>query len=316
MPQTLTSGLTYTQKYAGLGGYEGRQIAPPTRCIMFLLGLPGSGKSAFVQQIPDSYLLNLEGASTTAPHPKCVTFPGLSPEGRVLGDDGKEVVLRWELFQQKLDLLKRLSRENKPRPTTIIFDSITAMIRLLKEWVPPNAKALGLAKEAASEWKELHGPAAYDTLYDMVCRTFRDLRNHGYGVVIIGHVVKSKVPIGENLIRDDVDLSGIGDGLWKRLHDLFELSIAITTAQAVEFREVPPATQMISGVLTVVEKAKRIPISVRKHYLTVADVRLEGLTKSRVTLPERIDLPKEGAWEVFEEAYTKAMFDAPKETSV
>lgn len=298
---SLERGKTLSSKYGNeLGGHTGKMVAPPGKISAFIVGLPGEGKSHLLQSNPAAYIFNLDSSSTVCPDPQALMFPGVDPEtGRLVGDGGKDVVLTWDLVQEKVAVLKRLAVEGKPRPDTVVFDSLTAGVRLLKSWIPANARKLGIASEPKSEWKDLHGPAAWDLLYDTLVNIFKDLRNHGYGVFVIGHVVNAKIPLGENQYAYKFELT-ITDGFWKRLYDMFELSAVVYVEDGEEEKTTEVKTSVRGVEKTEVRKVK---VRARKHYLAVQKLDLAGIVKTRVKLPDRIELPETGAWAAFEKVY-------------
>lgn len=304
MTQSLSQGSTLQSKWKGLGGSVGRMIAPPSRMKGFLFGLPGEGKSAFIQSHPNGYIFNLDASSTTTPNPSAVIFPGVDPEnGRAVGDEGEHIVLTYDYIEAKVARLITLATANEPRPETIFFDSISAWISLLIQWIPPNAAKLGISREPATDWKQLHGPAAWDTLYSLITTTITKLHNAGYGVYVIGHVVNAKIPLEENRFIMKPELT-ITDGLWKRLYHMFELSALIHRERVDEVREIPQTVKRTDGRTETFMHKKTV--STLKVRLTVSKLELAGIAKARVPLPTNIDLPLDTGWQTFTDAYNTA----------
>lgn len=300
MTQTVARGATLSSKYGRLGGFSGPMVAPPGKAVSFFFGLPGEGKSAFVQSNPSAFIFNLDASSTTTPHVKATIFPGIDPNtGAILGDSGLPTSLSWSIISDKIKVLGELAASGAPRPETIVFDSLSSWIALLTQWIPPNAVQLGISKEPAAEWRHLHGPAAWDTLYTIITTTLTSLRNLGYGVIVIGHVVNAKIPLEENRYVLKPELT-ITDGFWKRLYHHFELSALIFADHVTETYD-DVTTTVIRGE-TKTSNVKRTR-SVLKHFMSVAKLELAGISKCRVDLPERIELPRIGAWAAFETAY-------------
>jgi hypothetical protein len=301
MSQTLASGTPLQNKWGALGGHRGSMVAPPEKISAFIFGLPGEGKSAFLQSHPDAFIFNLDASSTTAPNPQATLFPGISStNGQLLDDTGNPISLNYDHVRAKEDILFQLATSNSPRPQTIVYDSLSAWIAMLVQWIPPNAVKLGIASEPKTDWKQLHGPAAWDTLYSLITTTITRLKSAGYGVYVVGHVVNAKIPLEENRFIVKPELT-ITDGFWKRLYYLFELS-ALVFAEKVAERYDDIQRSTLNGVARETKVARTR--EVKKHFLTVAKLELEGLSKARVRLPERIELPLDNGWSAFREAYT------------
>lgn len=301
MSQTLAHGTPIQNRWGALGGHTGSMVAPPEKITAFIFGLPGEGKSAFLQTHPDAFVFNLDTSSTTTPNPQATMFPGISgTTGQLLDDSNGAISFTYDHVRAKEDILFQLAASNSPRPSTIVYDSLSAWVALLIQWIPINAVKLGIASEPKSDWKQLHGPAAWDTLYSIITTTITKLKAAGYGVYVVGHVVNAKIPLEENRFVIKPELT-ITDGFWKRLYYLFELSALVFAEKASESYE-----DIQYSTLNGQKKEQRIKRTreVKRHYLTVAKLELEGLAKSRVKLPERIELPLDTGWSAFRNAYT------------
>lgn len=305
--QSLARGHTQVTRYGRLGGHTGTQKAPPDRIKAFIFSLPGEGKSAFIQSCPDAYIFNLDLTSSTAKDMQATMFPGIDPAtGNPVGDNGP-VIITHDLIEEKLKVLKDLAVNNEPRPKIVCFDSLTAWVRLLHDYVGKHAKRLGLVASTAPdrvyEWRELNGKAAYDELYSIIVHTLSDLSAWGYGVYLMGHIVNSKMPLGVDAFEMKPELV-IGAGLWKRIYDMFELSALIVTETGSE-TYMAPVTSSLRGVSSTMMKEQTR--SVRRHYLCKIKTGLDGVCKVRVNLPDRIQLPEQGAWAHFDKIYREAL---------
>jgi len=277
-------------------------VKPVQTITAFIIGPPGEGKSCFLQSCPDAYIFNLDKTSTTTPTVNATLWPGISESGQPIGDNGTPLILKWEAIEEKIAILKRLATENKPRPSLIVFDSLSEWIRLLRDWIPHHAAELSIGANT-DLWNNLHGPAAYDCLYNYIIGTISSLSNHGYGVYVVGHVVNETIPIGDNRFVFRPQLT-ITPNFWKRLYDLFELVAAIVSATFEEQYE-QEVTSLVRGQ-TKIEKRIRTR-EVRKYFLSVEKTDLEGVVKSRVRIPGKIELPHEGGWAAFERVYNDCM---------
>lgn len=303
---TLASGVTLQSKYGKLGGFTGHMIAPPGRINAFICGLPGTGKSAFLQSHPGAFIFNLDNSSTVTPTPNAAMWPGRDEKtGRPINDDGTPLILTWPMVQAKIALLKELAAANAPRPETIVFDSITSWVQLLFNWIPPNAVSLYLRsgeKPPTDSWRALDGMSAWTTLYDIIIETITSLANCGYGVYVIGHVVQTTIPIAgdsEGLTMPKFDLT-MGPGLWRRIFPVFELSACITSS--MKTREVDRVRRIPRRDGTFTEMTTKVAESFQAYQITYELPGMEGISKARVRFPSVI-LPEENGWAAFEKVY-------------
>lgn len=302
--QTLTSGATISSKYPDLGGATAlTSIAPLTGIMWLCCGFPNSGKSALLQGCPDAFIFNLDESSTTAKVPRATIWPWMdSVSGRSVDASGP-IILTWALVRQKIELLKKLAKENRTRPRMVVFDSLSSAISLLKVWVVEHAINLNLTSTTPGGWKDLNGKAAWDLLYDILVDTMRDLHSHGYGVCYVGHVVNAKIPLGDDryLIKPELTIT---DNFYKRLFPWFEMVAAVSN-RAVSEQETTEQKVRVLGQEQVVKNTQTVTRN-RRVFVT-DDTDLQGILKIRVAIPGVMVLPEDG-WPVVEEAYRKAAF--------
>lgn len=303
---TLASGNTLQTRYGKLGGYTGHMIAPPERIKALIMGLPGSGKSAFLQSHPDAFIFNLDISSTVTPNPKATLWPGLdSTTGQPINEAGAPMVLTWNAIAEKIAVLKELAATNQPRPSTIVFDSLSAWVGILFTWIPQNAVPLYLRspeKGPTDNWRALEGKAAWTALYDIICNTINELAAAGYGVYVVAHVVHTRVPIGDDQFTTEVDFAG-GPGLWKRIFPLFELSAVVTTSTGTRETTRTEVAKNRDGSTR--ELTRRVSESYKAFTLTYSLPQLSSISKSRVNIGE-VPLPEQDAWAHFAAVYNKA----------
>jgi hypothetical protein len=295
MAQELAVGKTAAQRFSGLGFTATKMVAPPGKLFGLLVGMPGSGKSCFVQSNPNAFIINTDLSSTTTEEPKACIWPGMGPDGSPCEPSGKgmnPMVLTWEKILEKKKSLIDMSQKGLDRPDTIIVDSLGPSIALVRDWVTKKANK--------TEWKELDGRRAWDDVYEQLLRFALDLRQHGYGFYYVCHLVNAKIPLGDDryVIRPELTIT---DNFYKRLFPLFELVAAFES-------EITTKTEMIHLKNKDGSPGPKRPKTVKKkaHYITVNDEKLSGITKCRVVLPDRFELPSIDAWSVFEEAYTSS----------
>lgn len=306
--QTLAVGQPIASKYAGLTGYTGPMIAPLEKIVGMIVGQPGSGKSALFQSHPGAYIFNLDQSSTTTPNPRATLWPGVGPGGQIL--TGYEGPLTWGNVEAQVDILKKLALDNKPRPDTIVFDGLTSAIRLLKAWIPPNAAKYSIAQGPKSDWNELHGPAAWDVLYETLTVLPLELHNYGYGVFYVAHVLNTKIPLDENRFIFKPQLT-VTDNFWKRLYGNFEL-VAAVDARWEQSQEIIPQERKVGD--RIVKSNKTITKNERKVYFATDNQELDGITKVRVGIPGQIELPLGSGWDTLSAVYKETAFTTSQET--
>lgn len=297
-------------KYEGLSGSVQRYVRNPSSMKAFIIGFPGSGKSCLALDNPDGYLINMDMSSTTHPDPRCASWPTMDPASGSPIQNGQPFTMGWEHVEQQVKVLLGLASSNKPRPKTIYLDSLSSMCRLIRAWIPKNAAAIKISQEPKSMWNEVHGPSAYDWMYDRVVQVIETLSNAGYGVVLIGHVANEVLPVGENAHTIRISLT-ITDNFWKRLYDLFEFVAYVYKRNITEDTVVE--TTMPNGRVI----PKKVSRKTTRFYLTPYKDELEGIMKRRVRFPQQLELPQTGGWSSFSDAYTKSPIlseDAEKET--
>lgn len=300
MQQSLQHGNPIQTKYEGLGGQTTPVLIPAAYSTSFLFGMSNSGKSALIQSNPDAYVFNLDATSTVTPTSKAVLWPRIAPAaaGLFIDDSGVPFVFRYEHMAEKVAKLIELAQQNKPRPKTVCFDSLTAWQRMLVEYIPRNAKTLGISANNDLQWKDLHGPAAWDLLYESIINTIISLRNAGYGVYVVGHITRRWIPINENQHKLEFEFT-ITDNFWKRLVPIFQLSACMATEKGVT-TERKVTKVMANGKEH--EVTKDVNTETTNHYLYFKRDDLINMTKGRV-VSSKILIPKDNAWAAFESAY-------------
>jgi hypothetical protein len=295
MTQELAVGKTAQQKYGNLGFHATKMVSPPGKLFGLMVGMPGVGKSCFIQSNPNAFIINTDLSSTTNKEPKACIWPGMDPEGRPCKPTAgghEPMVLTWnEVLSKKKELIA-MAEQDLPRPETVVIDSLGPAIALVKDFV---TKKMG--KE---EWKELDGRRAWDDVYEHLVRFPAELRQMGYGFYYVCHLVNAKIPLGDDryVIRPELTIT---DNFYKRLFPLFELVAAFECDMGTR-------TEMVQQKNKDGTAGPKRPRSVkyREYCLTVNDESLSGITKCRVNLPDKLQLPEVDSWSFFEEQYLSA----------
>ena len=302
--QQLAHGQTMAGKWAGLGGVRGRIQNSPLAIKALLVGMPDTGKSTLLQGCPEMFLMNLDRFSTTNPDPQSTNWPVWDQQtGHVLGDDGKPTVLTFEMVEKKVEQLIKLALENKPRPTLVGIDTLTALLRLVREHIVTHAVEIGLSSVAVDEWPKLNGLSAYDWAYNRIVRIISDLSNAGYGVYGVTHLANEVVQIGDDRSKV-VPTLVFTAGFWKRLFDIFELIVVLERRRGERTESVLNTITLPDGKVLQQPGSK----TVRFDEVWMVTARAEfgdGITKRKLNLPD-IKLPLKGGWEEFISQYKAA----------
>lgn len=276
---TLAAGTPVAKRFQGLPGTSQLQVRPPHKAPTILAGEPWTGKTWFAQSIPNSYLLNLDRSSILNPSSEAVVWP-VSPDDQLTFNHVREVV----------DTLIKMP-PGRNRPDVIVIDSIAALLALIREWIPANAGTLKIANGPKATWNDLHGPAAYDALYNLAVGIIVGLINAGYGVFAVAHLTNEVIQLGENqnIVRPTFTFTG---GFWKRLYFLVENVLVFKSSWGTE-RSVGP-------------DGRRQSQTVRKYRIVTDDSEYDGIMKTRVPLPT-VELDREDPWGSYCNAYNDAL---------
>lgn len=272
-----------------------------------LFSEPNAGKSYLCTSCADAFHMNLDLSSITNPHAKAVSWPQIDPSTGTPIHNGKPRKLdgRWVL--ETAEELARLAREDLPRPRVIFLDSLVTLTRLMQGYVVENAKTLNLWSSDApppTSFRQLFAKSAYAAAFDTVIDLIDALRSCGYGVWLTAHATQSKVPQGEDAVTMQWEFT-MSDGMWKRLHPLLEVSIALqrTVRQETEkvYDDIPTPKGPVKRARTVVKPVIYYTLDARP------DAPFPGMVKSRI--PFATQVPAIDGWAYFVEEYRKASAD-------
>jgi hypothetical protein len=298
--QSLSFGRTRQQKYEGLGGHIGHSIASLDRVRAVIASMPKVGKSTLLQSCEDAFIFNIDQSSTVTPTPRAVMFPMVGEDGSCLLDTGPGI-LTWDAIESKIDVLKKLAQERKPRPKLVVFDSLSTLLNLVRPWIVRNAARLGIAKGEVSDFKQLHGPAAYDALFETIVKSINDLYQSGYGVILTVHIVNAKIQLGEDAMTVIPELCA-SDGLWKRIYPLMEFVAVLHRKDVVSSKEVETVVN-IRGVPTT--HKKMVSETSTKVFLSINEAYYKDVSGGRVQF-DPIEVPKADGWKTVSDAYEAA----------
>lgn len=291
----MAAGKPVVSKYPGLGSPAQAASVPLSKMLSMVVGEANSGKSFIAQSNPDAYIVNCDESTVVYSGSEATMFPVPGPDGRAVGNDGAPIILSWEHLEEKRALLVELAKSGAPRPKTVVIDTLSSMMRLLKPWA--------VKKLNKREWGEVDGRAAYDLMFETFIEWIASVKRAGYGVCVLVHMSRKYVPVAENLNVEEWRIN-ISDGFYSRLFPMFNVVVPITTEW--ETREtVEQQRTTIGGKETVIPKKRSI--KARKFIATFSNPKLEGIAKVRTLRPlASVVLPEVDAWRTLEEAIDKA----------
>lgn len=292
MSQTIAAGSL--PKYGNLPGFTATpMIMPMERIFGLLCGPPGEGKTTFIQSCETGFVFNLD-KSSTSPFVKGTVWPGIDDTGQPCDQNGK-VFLSWDLMIQMRDTLIGLAIADQPRPSTIFVDTIDALIPLIMGHL--------IKVNNVTYWQEMDGRRMWAILYDMIVKWCNDLREAGYGVWLVCHVVNKKIPIGDDRFAIKPELT-IGEGLWKRTEWAYEMIAGIEKTTIQTQRTVKQKAIKRAGGESFQPDDKIVTEEKTAWVFTVDSTDYPELTKKRIALPSDINLdPARDGWKVVKDVY-------------
>ena len=279
-------------------GFSGQRMQYPLNSLFgMVVGEQNTGKSYLFQSNPDAFIFNLDLSSTVVPECVATIWPGIDEDGRPIDIDDKTISLDWEKVLQKKDQLIQLATSNQPRPKCVVFDTITPMIRMLKPWVTKQFNK--------NRFEELHGPQAYDRMFEEVLQIAFDLRRAGYGVWFIAHLAKEIVNLNdENNTKQSELILNLSQGMTRRLTPAVEMIAPICCDVVTEMVPRTKTIKMSSG--KEVEKTFHDTVTSYKRKIAFSDPRFAGLIRTR-TVNRMKDVQLDGSpWSQFETEFNNA----------
>ena len=152
------------------------QVDKETAPVLWLYGVPFSGKTTFANQAPDVLHLNTDGNVKYVDGARIIIRDEIKLAGRI-----KETVFAWQMFKDAVETLCIGQHEFK----TIVIDLVEDLLEHCRIYMYDK---LGITHEA---------DAGYGKGYDMVRTEFlpqiRRLTNAGYGVILISHEIAAEI---------------------------------------------------------------------------------------------------------------------------
>lgn len=154
---------------------ERRQINKINKKVIWLYGVPFSGKTTFVDKLPDPLMLNTDGNIKLVTSPYIAIKDNVKMNGRL-----KETKLAWEVFKEVIEELEKKENDFK----TIIVDLLEDTYSHCRVYM---YKKLGIEHESDNSFK------AWDMVRGEFLNTLRRLMNLDYeNIVLISHEDRSK----------------------------------------------------------------------------------------------------------------------------
>ncbi len=322
--QTLSAGQSIAQQYGSFGASGGEVTGFPEldRLFMLFMGRKNSGKTTLLEDNPGVLVLNFDGstipvAAPGLPRPQAQFWPIRSASGAFSDASGKAINFDFEAAIGVKDKLIEAAKKDLPRPKLISIDSVTAALRMAKDYIVDQSVKLGISKDKKEAWRNLNGQSAYDVLYDLLVDYSIELwQQGGYGVVWNVHVSDIRqtttVPDGAGTreITRDRQMLSITDKFLTRIAPYFEMIVNVerkkeeTTKKVMTPRMIDGKTVNIPSESTVVRDAMVLTF---KGDPAQDEPQLR-LPMSRVPMPESIRLyPTEASpWAGFKAAYNVA----------
>lgn len=310
--QTLLSGnpIGSQPETWGWGITRCRAIPPLSALWTVILGGMGCGKSALIYNCPNSAIFNFDRSqiSTTREEDhRAAVWPWINEEGQTCDSNKQPFLFTWERVMEKAATLIELAKNNRPRPRTVIFDSMSAALELATahamRHLPPEKQTQQAKFSLAAN------------IYLQVALLIESISRAGYGVIIIAHIGEDNVEYTDPSKAEDdpnrkyktrrlvVKLpSSIQDAILGKANLIVRmekrLEQAVTTV--IDRRE-------IAG--RVLETPRNTYVQVQKYFLLTVDKEMPNIVKSRVaaTLPNEIEIPSTSPWEALNAVYDNAV---------
>jgi len=152
------------------------QVDKETAPVLWLYGVPFSGKTTFSNQAPDVLHLNTDGNVKYVDGARIIIRDEIKLNGRI-----KETTFAWQMFKDAVETLCIGQHDFK----TIVIDLVEDLLEHCRVYMYDK---LDITHEA---------DAGYGKGYDMVRTEFlpqiRRLTNAGYGIILISHEVTAEI---------------------------------------------------------------------------------------------------------------------------
>jgi hypothetical protein len=292
----LASGTHASAQYGSFGISNVRQWVHPGRLLGAVIGEFNTGKTTFLASNPAALIVNLDRSSTpyaTKDSPPCAAqfWPSMGQDGCCYDETGTRIQLDHEALVKLTDRLVDAATKNLPRPETIVIDSMTEWINMLR--------TATLKKFGKATWDEGRGDAMWEYLYNEILTVYNRLRDAGYGVYTIIHIAPEYITEDDGKKKTRWAMT-TPPGFFKRFYGRYELALEV---QKSVVREVK--TQQVPFDVAGTTHYRTESIVVDKTVFTLVGDNPEraSMYKRRVPFPARIALTSETPWQDFVKSY-------------
>lgn len=310
--QTSTAGVTPAAKWT-IGGSRRPDRKAFERLFALFAGVPGSGKSTLFEDGYDIARFDLDRAGSCHPNPKAETWPTLN-DAR-----GNPQVIEWPDMREKIRFLVDLAKQNKPRPKIIAFDTIDRWTQIVCDYMLKAAQKAILENTTSAKdvkmpesFMEL-GIGAWGRAYDTIYNSVVELLNAGYGVWLSTHIYEDILKNPDGSVQRISLHPTWNDGLEKRFKPLLHLQLAVVRHEGTSVVMEPVLDARTNEPIKLPNgqvKMKAVPTKTtgRRLYFKNGPVFNEGdKARNENALPDFVDLPIQGGYDVFRKAYEDAI---------
>lgn len=310
MSQSLATGRTIDQRYPSLGFFNSVSVPPLERTRGAVFGLPRHGKTTFFLSNPDAVIFNFDCSPTTTPgkyrgdNVKASFWPIRDEAtGQLVDSSGKPIKLTWDLVLEKIEALEEAAKQDRPRPKTVVFDTLTTWWQLLERWIPQNAKALSIG-ENSDNWRDINGMLAYPTRRTYAMEILNRIHDAGYGIWLAGHLLHRENPIdSEGRSVPVAPTMQIEDKMWRQLHAFLDISAIVEMKEKMVPYNYEEEIKVQGETLKEQRTGHRRE---RTYSFTTNHPKFPGLTKARSELPD-VELNPTDGWDQVREVYEAAV---------
>jgi hypothetical protein len=293
---TTPAKIPLPAEYVKLGLMTGYNPCPIEETRLYITGLPGEGKSTFVNSIPDSWVIDYEKGVGGVVGRRTGYF-NIYEAAKKLGKTA------YEVHREILDNLIADGKAGKRPCVRVIFDTHDG-------WTDLEAAHLLNEKSSATKTYEDIGEYGqkghgHSLLQGRMKKILTDLEDVGYAWAVVGHLTY--------MVEHDVDgkdLTVIRPLLSKGYHGPIvrkaELHLTINSLTKKE----RPDVKLGSG-----KTVKGKEEVVTRYYLYTKPTErraMEGKQRGVPNLKAVLEIPLVGGWDVLKKAYNEAVDTAKK----
>ncbi len=290
-------------QYGSFGIAGERLWVKPGRLRGVVIGEFNTGKTSFLASNPAALIINLDLSSTPVPSidspPLPAQFwPGLNPEGQPIGFNRQVIKLDLDAVKGLVGQLEEAAAKNLPRPETIVIDSVSELLSLIKL---AALKQFGKNDKPLNSWDEGRGDAMWEWVYNQYLSIVDRLRAAGYGCWVVAHITQETIEdeSSKRVVKWSLTTP---PGWYKRFYGGFEAALQLE--KTFDVRQITKVKKVtVDG--KIIEMPEITAEKVAMFTLVGESSSMSALYKRRVCFPARLTVPPVGAWAAFEAEYLK-----------